>query len=135
MQPRAEGLIPKKNPVGEPRSVVSIAVRISLRPRHTWGECDSPLPHDRWRMKPSLCGECLAGISTTRGTSLQKDEVLAQKKTRGLPHPMWRQPPSVRGETYCTGGARAQKWFEALRGPRRNSLSGILTSNSREEDD
>ena len=44
MQPRAEGLIPKKSPVGEPRSVVSIAVCMPLRPRYTWGECDSPYP-------------------------------------------------------------------------------------------
>lgn len=103
MQPRADGLIPKKSPVGEPRSVVSVclcalgtreanAIRPyrpieegggraqsltplglgtrranAIRPYpvtdrgrrragteicpswswHTWGECHSPLPHER----------------------------------------------------------------------------------------
>ena len=37
MQPRSEGLIPKKSPVGEPRSVISVAVRMPLRPLvHMW---------------------------------------------------------------------------------------------------
>ena len=48
MQPRAEGLIPKKTPVDEPRSVVSVAVRMLLRLWYTWGEWHSPLPRDRW---------------------------------------------------------------------------------------
>ena len=35
MQPRAEGLIPKKSPVGEPRSVVSVRRPYAVAPSGT----------------------------------------------------------------------------------------------------